>query len=224
MAQPDAGIRLIETLRVEPAGKLPLLAWHERRLRTSCSTLGYRMPAIDLAELLTWHTRTMDASMTYRLRLLVARDGSYTIESHPLPITQTPVRLYLHPEPLAADKLWLAHKTTHRPWYDEAQQWLATHPAYFDVLYANSDDLASEGSRSNIYIQDDQGQWLTPGLESGLLPGVQRQALIDQGLAREARLSRSDLLQAKSLRVSNALRGWLDALPLSKTNTEDITP
>jgi len=41
---------------------------------------------------------------------------------------------------------------------------------------------------------------------------VQRQALLDAGLAQEAVLSRKDLLDARRLRISNALRGWLDGV------------
>src|SRR3546814_5116155 len=64
-----------------------------------------------------------------------------------------------------------------------------------------------EGSRSNVYIRNDDGAWLTPPISCGLLPGVQRQALLDEGLVREAVLSRSDFQNAPVLRVSNALRG-----------------
>lgn len=215
-ARPAPDVRLIETLRIEPGARLPLLAWHERRLRASCAALGYGSPAANLADILTRHAHSLDATRTYRLRLLVARDGSHAIESHPLPETPTPVKVHLHPEPLAADTFWLTHKTTHRPWYDQAQQWLSEHPAYFDVLYVNDEGQACEGSRSNLYIRDEKGLWLTPPVENGLLPGVQRQALIDRGLTRVAPISRLDLLQAEGLRVSNALRGWLDASPLSE--------
>ena len=218
-ARPGADVRLIETLRIEPGAKLPLLAWHERRLQASCAALGHGNPDANMADVITRHAQSLDPTQTHRLRLLVAHDGSHTIESHPLPDTPTPVKLRLHPEPLSADAFWLAHKTTHRPWYDQARQWLAAHPAYFDVLYVNEDDQACEGSRSNLYVRDDRGQWLTPPAENGLLPGVQRQALLDQGLARVAQISRRDLLQAEGLRVSNALRGWLDALPLSGGQT-----
>jgi 4-amino-4-deoxychorismate lyase len=41
---------------------------------------------------------------------------------------------------------------------------------------------------------------------------VQRQALLNSKLARETEISLEDLLNAKAIRVSNALRGWQDAL------------
>src|SRR5690606_875709 len=146
------------------------------------------------------------------LRLLVNRDGSFSLTSNPLAPTPQPVRLALHRDALQADAFWLQHKTTRRPWYDEAQHWLASHADYFDVVFCNAQEQVCEGSRSNVYVQDNAGRWLTPPLSCGLLPGVQRQALLGQGLASEAAISRRDLLDAPAVRVSNALRGWLDAV------------
>jgi 4-amino-4-deoxychorismate lyase len=41
---------------------------------------------------------------------------------------------------------------------------------------------------------------------------VQRQALLNSGLARETELFLDDLLHARAIRISNALRGWQNAL------------
>ena len=112
---------------------------------------------------------------------------------------------------LEADDPWLRHKTTHRPRFAAAQRWLRAHPDHFDLIFGNAAGDLCEGSRSTIYVRDAAGAWLTPPLASGLLPGVKRQALLDEGAVREARLSLADLRQAPALRVSNALRGCLDA-------------
>src|SRR5690606_6755949 len=154
----------------------------------------------------------LDTAQAHRLRLLVNQDGTFSLTASPLAPTPEPVRLSLHPDALQADTFWLRHKTTRRPWYDAAQRWLVEHPDYFDVVFCNTQSQACEASRSNVYVQDTAGRWLTPSLACGLLPGVQRQALLDQGLVSEAAISRQDLLDAPALRVSNALRGWLDAV------------
>jgi len=205
-------VQLIETMRVEPGRSLPLLAGHMRRLQASCLALGFAQPDAELARAVSHRVRDLDEHSSHRLRLLVRADGGYTLESAPLPPTPEPVKLHLSPAPLRADAFWLRHKTTRRDWFDGAQSWLARHPDYFDVLFCNERDEVCEGSRSNIYIQDQAGRWLTPPVSCGLLPGVQRQALLDAGLAQEAVLSRKDLLDARRLRISNALRGWLDGV------------
>lgn len=211
MTERKEDIQLIETMRVEPGRVLPLLAGHQARLAASCRALAYAPPGEALSEALRQQLGALNAARAHRLRLLVNRDGSFSLAAHPLPPTPQPVRLALHPDALQADTFWLGHKTTRRPWYDNAQQWLAHHADYFDVVFCNAQDQVCEGSRSNVYIQDSDGRWLTPPLSCGLLPGVQRQALLDQGLASEAAISRRDLLDAPAVRVSNALRGWLDA-------------
>ncbi|QAA92598.1 aminotransferase class IV [Pollutimonas thiosulfatoxidans] len=207
---PDA-VQLIETLRVDPGGAMPLLAGHRERLRASCQALGFRWPADLFGQHLPQLASTLDRNTGHRVRVLVSPDGSYDVRSGPLAATPQPVSVRLATTPLLANPFWLRHKSTHRPWYRAAQAWLEAQGTVFDVIYCNAEHQLCEGSRSNIYVQDGAGQWLTPALSCGLLPGVQRQALLEQGLVREATLTKVDLISSPALRVSNALRGWLDA-------------
>lgn len=211
MTQPQS-VQLIETMRVEPGGAIPLLAGHMRRLAATCQALGHTPPGAALDTALHEHVAGLDTTQTHRLRLLLSRDGAFSLTSNGLPPTPEPVKLALHEYALQADHAWLRHKTTHRPWYDAAQTWLSENPDYFDLVFCNVHDQVCEASRSNVYIQDASGRWLTPPVSCGLLPGVQRQALLDQGLVMEANISRQDLLDAPAVRVSNALRGWLNAV------------
>lgn len=200
---------LIETMRLEQ-GQIALWPGHARRLAASSAALGYAgdMRAVQAQV----EERCAGLSQgVFRVRLLLARDGHCQIDATPLAPTPTPVRIRFDPEPLFADLSWLAHKTTHRPWYAPAQAWLAEHPDFFDVIYGNPQGELCEGSRSTLYVRDERGRWLTPPLDCGVLPGVQRQALLDAGEAHEATLTSADLRGAPALRVSNALRGWLDA-------------
>jgi 4-amino-4-deoxychorismate lyase len=207
----DTAIDLIETIRVEAGQHAPLLPGHWRRLEHSCRALGYEWPQPELRHAVQERIDTLDSRYVHRLRLLVGPNRRYSLESTVLPPTPVPVQLWLAPTPLQADPFWLQHKTTHRPWYEQDKIWLDQHPDFFDVLHCNAHDEVCEGSRSNIYIQDAAGRWLTPPPKAGLLPGVQRQALVDAGIVIEACIRRHDLLHAPAIRVSNALRGWLDA-------------
>ncbi|MHA3905278.1 aminotransferase class IV [Castellaniella sp. WN] len=218
---PAAGIRriapdLIETLRLEQ-GRIALWPGHRARLLASARSLGYPLDAAALDGWLAERVRELADHTPRRLRLLLAADGRPSLESAPLPPTPEPVRIALAADALGPDTTldasdpWLRHKTTHRPWFAAAQRWLQAHPDHFDLIFGNAAGDLCEGSRSNIYVRDTDGRWLTPPLASGLLPGVRRQSLLDEGRAREARLSLADLRQAPALRVSNALRGWLDA-------------
>lgn len=66
-----------------------------------------------------------------------------------------------------------------------------------------------EGSRSNVYLRLGE-HWYTPPVDCGCLPGVQRAELLEAGQAKEKVLTLADLHAADGIRLSNALRGWID--------------
>ncbi|MFV0282261.1 MAG: aminotransferase class IV [Castellaniella sp.] len=207
---------LIETMRLE-RGRIALWPGHRARFLASARVLRYPLDTKALDGWLTEQIQALPRSRPHRLRLLLAADGGLSLESAPLPPTPDPVCIALAVDVLGPDATlnaatpWLRHKTTHRPWFAAAQHWLQAHPDCFDLIFGNDEGCLCEGSRSTIYIRNEDGAWLTPPLDNGLLPGVRRQALLDEGIVREARLELSDLRQAPALRISNALRGWLDA-------------
>lgn len=209
MTTPDTA-QLIETMRVETGHRTPLRHLHMIRLQRSCEALDFQFPdTLDAA--LDKRIARLDRQQCHRLRILTSRDGMHTIETSVLPASPPSFSLLLARVPREADRVWSRHKSTYRPWYDAASKWLDNNPDVFDLVYCDANEKVCEGSRTNIYIRDAAGRWLTPPVELGVLPGVQRQALLDQGLVHEAPISRRELLQAKEIRLSNALRGWVPA-------------
>lgn len=212
MSHAGGAVALIETMRVETGNQVPLLALHLQRCEFSCRTLRFAWPGRTLVDDIERRASELPSASHHRLRLLLSADGRYSLDATALPVTPAPVRLHLNSGPLDADRQWLRHKTTHRPWYEPAQSWLESNPGYFDIVFFNTRNEMTEGSRCNLYIQEEAaGPWLTPPLSCGLLPGVQRQALLDGGLVQEAVISRDRFARAHAVRISNALRGWLPA-------------
>ena len=203
---------LIETLRVDADGQIPLLELHLERVARSCTALGYDWDA--KIWLQAMHTALGQAPVNtpLRLRILWNANTSANAQAQALPALEGPLQLCLSKTPLPAQDPLLSHKTTHRPWYQNATTLLEKYPQLFDVIFLDTQNRVCEGSRSNIYVKDEQGQWWTPPAQGWLLPGVQRQALLNSGLVREAEISLDALLTAKAIRVSNALRGWQNAL------------
>ena len=211
----DSQPSLIETMKADAADMIALLPYHLRRLKQSARALGYRYPGDDAvitaikAALDQTSTATIMPSGT-RLRLLLSPLGQLVIQTAPLPALQGVPWIALTQLRLESAEPLLQHKTTHRPWYEAATQWLAQHPDYFDLIFLNEKGELCEGSRSNIYVLKN-GVWLTPPLASGLLGGVLRTQLLDTHQVEEAILTPSDLTAGKaSIRLSNALRGWFD--------------
>jgi para-aminobenzoate synthetase/4-amino-4-deoxychorismate lyase len=80
------------------------------------------------------------------------------------------------------------------------------------TAFLGADGRLIEGGRSSVFVKID-GQWLTPPVSDGALPGVMRACLLEDPAwrASERSLSVRDLQRAEAIVVCNALRGALPA-------------
>jgi para-aminobenzoate synthetase/4-amino-4-deoxychorismate lyase len=101
----------------------------------------------------------------------------------------------------------LFHKTTRRRRYEEAA---ARHPDADDVLLTNVRGELTESTIANVAIRL-EGRWVTPPLDSGLLPGIGRQLALEEGRLTEAIVTIADLERADAVALVNDVRGWRDA-------------
>jgi 4-amino-4-deoxychorismate lyase len=203
---------LIETMRVQADGRIPLLDLHMSRLQASGKALGYACDSAAIRAAVLTSAGMPAEPGPQRLRLLLDAAGTHHIQTFHLPALPPGQGVCLWPARLQSAQPLLRHKTTHRPWYDEVTSWLGAHTDIFDAVLSNERGELCEGSRTNVYLLL-AGTWYTPPLECGCLPGVQRTALLDAGLARERILYEDDFNRAGGVRLSNALRGWFDATP-----------
>lgn len=198
---------LIETMGFDPASGIMRLEMHLERMKTSASTLGFSFDRHAVRNALN-HACFFLESPT-RIRLLLSPSGDTAIEMRPAPAPLAePLRVVVRPMTLAGDDLRLAHKTTDRACYDaprrEAQ---ALHNAD-EVVFTDADGALTEGSFTSIFVERD-GQLLTPPLDQGMLPGILRRELIEQGRVIEQRLTQADL--AEGFWLGNSLRGLMRA-------------
>jgi 4-amino-4-deoxychorismate lyase len=200
---------LIETMRVDADGRVPLLDRHMHRLQSSCAALGHACDIAGIRARVLTAAGMAQAPGPQRLRLLHHADGTQTIRTSALPPLPSPQGVCLWTARLSSAESLLRHKTTHRPWYDSITEWLARHPDIFDALFCNERGELCEGSRTNVYLQLG-GIWFTPPVSCGCLPGVQRAALLESGHVQERILYEDDAQRASRIRLSNALRGWMD--------------
>lgn len=200
--------QLIETMRHDPAeGGIPLHALHFARLRASARLLGFTWQEAELQAALARYLTTLPTG-PQRVRLRLSRDGTCLFDSAPLNALPGPQAVAWGDFRLDSGDPRLQHKTTARDFYDAALQ-RALNEGLFDLLFCNERDELCEGARSNVFVELD-GEWLTPALHCGLLPGVLRASLLAQGAVREAVIPRVALARATRLRMGNALRGWVD--------------
>jgi len=79
------------------------------------------------------------------------------------------------------------------------------------ALLLRDDGLLTEGCFTNLFVERG-GKLLTPPASLGLLPGVLRRSLLEQGRAEEAELTLDDLKDG--FLIGNALRGLVPAVLL----------
>jgi para-aminobenzoate synthetase/4-amino-4-deoxychorismate lyase len=192
---------LIETMRFDPREGIAELDRHLARMKRSAETLGFGFDRHDARNEL--QAATFFLREERKLRLLLSSSGALAIETRPLPeVPEGPVEVALAPLPVEPDDFRLRHKTSDRRFYDEAREAAGT----FEVVFVDDDGFATEGSFTSLFVKRG-GKLLTPPLARGLLPGVLRGALLEEGRAEEADLRAEDL--ADGFFVGNAVRGLL---------------
>jgi len=207
------GFDLIETMAFTPDGGVPLLELHLERARASAAELGFAFDRHAIRNAI--QALCFDQEEPARLRLMVARSGAYTLEIGALPaplppaLSGAPATCVVLPLPVDPGDWRLAHKTTDRAFYAAATRAARAHGAD-EALFLRDDGLLTEGSFTSLFVQAD-GVLLTPPLARGLLPGVLRRHLIDEGTAREADLTLADLARPNGFLIGNALRGLMPA-------------
>lgn len=205
-----AGFELIETMRWQPGAGFARIARHMARLRGSAAELGFACDMQKIADALA--DAVEGASDAKRVRLALSRGGAATVAIQPfVPLAMGKAwMLRLARTELHSDDTLLRHKTSRRERYAQAR---AEYPAgeADEVVLANERGELCEGTITNVFADFGDGVLATPRLDCGLLPGVLRGELLDEGGAREAVYSWSDLASAKAVFVGNSLRGLIPA-------------
>lgn len=215
----NAPFNLLETLLWEPGRGYVLLDHHLNRLSASAAYFNISLDA----ELLRQRLFVAAAArfpQRWRVRCLVDQRGHGRFEFIPQPyIAHTrPLQLVLAGRAICAADPMLRHKTDQRQLYNSLYaETIAQCSDVDDVLLFNERDEITETSIANVvfYLH---GNWVTPPLSSGLLPGTFRQALLEQGCVREQVVKIDDIDHETILYTVNSVRGWRWA----RLNRDDV--
>lgn len=227
LTMPRAEFKLIETMLWHPESGYWLLDLHLDRLAASADYFSYPLELekarAALQETTTGFTGAVSLQ-SHRVRLALARDGTFTVTRSELQENSPPwiepaaimhqkrgrnlPRVVFANRNTDSDSVYLYHKTTLRRLYDEERAMAVDEKGYYEVLFMNEKGEVTEGSYTNIFLQKD-GRLMTPPLSCGLLPGVLRRYLLQQypELVVEKPFFRKDLEQADALYVGNSVRG-----------------
>ena len=203
--QPEPSFELIETLLLTE-GKFTFLEEHLERLAQSAEYLDFAFEEVRVRTALQEAAYAWQGSERARVRLLLNRAGTVTRTATTLEDdTSGTVDLLLGDKRVSADDRFLRHKTTHRALYDSALR-QAQALGFADCLFRNTRGEITEGAIHNV-VALVAGEWVTPPLACGVLPGVYRRHLLQEGKVSERVLFFSDLLRAEAIFLCNSVRG-----------------
>ena len=194
---------LIETMGFDPSEGIIELERHLDRMKSSAEDLDFQFDRHAARNEL--QAATFGRKHRAMVRLLLSRTGAMAIQlkSYDDP-EQVPVRVALRPLPVDRQDFRLRYKTTDRRFLDLTRQ----QAGEYETIFVDPDGQLTEGSRTSIFVERD-GTLLTPPLSRGLMPGLLRAKLIEEGRAEEAELTPADL--EGGFFVGNIVRGLIPA-------------
>ena len=180
------------------------LEMHLARLKNAAQHFGLRFDESHINQMLENVAQNIAWEMA-RIRISID-ETSDGVEIFEFANDDSDWKITLSKTNMQSNNPWLYYKTTNRKTYDD--EWEKYKSQGFDeVIYVNENGELTEGSRTNIFIDFGDGKLATPPQKCGLLNGILRQKLLENGKAFEKILHFDDLNAAQHIYVGNSLRG-----------------
>nr|WP_205481419.1 chorismate-binding protein [Sphingomonas arenae] len=196
-------VDLLETMRFDPEEGIVELDRHLDRLGKAATTLGFRYNRHAARNEL--QAATFGRKQKAMARLMLSPTGIMSVEVRRIEAPdELPVTVAVLPLPVSADDFRIRHKTSDRSFYDEARR----AGGAYESIFVDQDGFVTEGTFSSVFVERD-GKLVTPPLNRGLLPGILRAKLIDEGRAEEGDVRVEDL--SGGFLIGNIVRGLIPA-------------
>ncbi|MEN8238631.1 MAG: aminotransferase class IV, partial [Actinomycetota bacterium] len=187
---------------------------HLERLEASAAYWSFAFDRAMLQRMLSDLESTLDGPS--KVRIVCGADGDVDISTEVAPRRWAggpgpaidPVTLSIDTEPIDDSNSRLYHKTTDRRAISAR---VGRHPEGDDVLMVNRLGRITESSIANVAFRIED-QWVTPPVSDGLLGGVMRAHLIEDGTLTERSVSVPEALNADAVALVSAVRGWRPAV------------
>ncbi|MFR1672675.1 MAG: aminodeoxychorismate synthase component I [Candidatus Gastranaerophilaceae bacterium] len=191
----NGDFQLIETVRIEN-GKMLFKEEHFQRLKNSAKNFGFK-----------YTQPHINPHQDGILRILLNKNGELSYEYKDLTYSQTN-KIAISPIIISSKNNLMYHKTTFRPWFYESYAKIKNGEIYDEIFFNENNEL-TEGARSNIIVKINSNYY-TPPLCCGLLNGIYRQKLINEGFCKEKILYKKDLLNCEKIFCINSVRGMVE--------------
>jgi para-aminobenzoate synthetase / 4-amino-4-deoxychorismate lyase len=204
----NQSFELLETILWTPQEGYFLLDYHLKRLEESALYFNFSVDLAEVSRRLAKVANSLGDSF-YKIRLMVNRQGEIKLEiSQFIPNDPAKViNLGIASAPISSNNLFLYHKTTNRNIYNQV---LKNHPLCDDVILWNERQEITETCLANLVVKL-KDKLLTPTINSGLLAGTFRAALLKEKQIEEAVIRLEDLAECEAIYTINSVRKWQPA-------------
>jgi len=186
-------VGVFETFRSYPGGVLWRFGEHWSRWQRSAELCGFEIP-VERETVNSMLEEVLNNSSEVRLRLW--SDGEdWELEVSPLP--EGPEVIKIKDEVFGRENPQAKHDNhDYQQFFDKD---------WFETIWFDDSDILLEGNITNVFALID-GKLCTPKLGK-ILPGLMRHWVIDNFSVVERDISRTELLQADEIIVTNMVRG-----------------
>ena len=171
------------------------LDFHLARARASADRLGVAFPSDEKLERLVLETISVGEESEYgRLRIVFSMLGKVEVSHESYEMWNSPAKVDFVSDVIVHNSATMGIKslpyTVNLSMLEKAKQ-----EGFDEVIRIDSKGHVSEGAVSNVVFRTN-GQWMTPALTSGCLPGIVRAVCIAELGVLEAVLLKEDIERA----------------------------
>lgn len=194
-------IKLVECLKLEN-GKLLRMKQHLKRLVSSAEKLGFKLDINSVKR--QWRKAIQNYSAgEYKFRYVIDNESKHEIYIDNIKEWPEVLSARLATKPIVVTEI-LSYKTNLRDHYEAHRI-----DDFDEILLYNSKNELTEFINGNLVLEINKKMY-TPFLDSGVLPGVMRELLINENKINERRLFVKDLANANKIYLINSVREFVE--------------
>ena len=204
----SSDFELFETMKWDADSGVFLEEYHFNRLKDSASYFDFKFCDALGKEMIDETVENISNNFCV-LKLFVNAKGDIRIETLEASVftKNQKYTVSLAKNPVQSENIFLYHKTTQREVYEKAE---GENLNSDDVILWNEEGNLTESTIANI-ILNIEGSWVTPSTNCGLLRGVYRESMLENGLIEERKIHKSEIADLSEITLINSVRGEFKA-------------
>ena len=204
----SSDFELFETMKWDANSGVFLEEYHFNRLKNSASYFDFKFCDARGKEMIDETIRNISNNLCV-IKLFVNAKGGIRIETSKVPalLKNQKYTVSLAKNPVHSENIFLHHKTTQREVYEDVE---GENLHSNDVILWNEEGNLTESTIANIILKI-EGNWVTPSSNCGLLRGVYRESMLENGLIEERKIHKSEIADLSEITLINSVRGEFKA-------------